>query len=1588
MVIGHNVPALKTHLSMRRSDRGLAAAMQRLSTGFRINSAKDDAAGLAIANKLSFQVNGLNRASENATHGISLVQTAEGALNEMHNMLQRMRELAVQAANDTYTAEDRSLLDREIAQLIDEIHFIANRTEFNRMRIINGEADRVSSVTKSPNPPAFIPNPPVGEPGHVPAAPPANISIPNPPPGQPGHVPGLPWPQPPASGGHPGPTPEFIVIANPTDPSDPFIGYFQDGIPEFIALDNMDLLTMGLPYSNLHIPGGTPPLFILNPPEGEPGHVAGTPPPFIVTSWNEIPNPNEGAPGHVSGTPVGDLIPNPAFGEPGHRMPVVKPNPGVAFDGTVTDAAAPGHYAGTPPHIIPNPPVGTVGHYNPAEPPATIWIPNPLPTDPLYSSIHDPGAAPSHIIVANPPPGQPGHVPGLLPSQITIPTPVSQFPQLYALFNNPSSHLFGLHLQPDMVMGLNYPLGDPNRVLGGTPPEYIPNPPVGEPGHISGGTPPEYILVWMPDPDGEYTWTLSLNPPAGDPGHVPAKPPSIIPNPPAGNPGHVNNPDDPEYIWRVNPSAGTPWPPGEGPAFITIDVPHYGDPTNDLFFDALRALELRYPAPDFITVPNPPFGEPGHVPAAAPPTIEIPNPPPGAYGHDPGPPPPTLIPNPDPGEPGHVSGAAPPTAIPNPDPGEPGHVSGAAPPTTIPNPPYGDPGHVPGIPPAMITNPNAGDPGHVPGIPPAMITIPNPAAGQPGHVPGIPPTTITITNPPAGQPGHVPAPPPPALIGMANPPPVGHPLSSFHQPAAVPDYIQIPNPPAGQPGHVPGGVPPTEIANPPVGDPGHVPPPEHIICWDEWTIPDEIPNPAPGEPGHVAGTPMGTLVPNPPSGAPGHVTMPVPVVILNPIDPMDPKHVPAPTIIPNPAPGEPSHDPGHIAPANIWIPNPPPGEIGHVPAPADPPDFIWVPNPAPDHPDYGHLHAFFEPDATITVNNPPYGSPGHVLGTPDVMITMDNPPSDHPALGHLHDPGIPPADIANPIYGQPGHVPGTPDATIDNPNPGEPGHVSGGMPPAIIPNPASGEPGHVPGTPIPDFIDNPDPPDLLHDPGDGPPDMITIPNPPPDHPHFGHLNVPSLAYPPPIIQNPPFGQPGHVPGASAIPARGIASLLYMSEQVQPGSLPLTVESPGMPAILTIASTPSWIAPTNGSFRLNGNAFNIQEGDDLQAILNEAMKYAGIDMQKNHTTGEYHMYTRVAGSSQMISFQGNAQILAAMGIQGETHITGTDAVISGPRVNPPVLAQPASLPIKIPSVPLTHAGNLTITVNGVSHSKGFEIGDEWDTDVLPWIEGLSGLSVVGTEIVSDLTGAQQSISIAADDPLLLTHFVSLSAPSTVFGTNEPLQLLNINGVPVPGTNLAVSVNGNQISVRGTGGEDIRFNIQARINPNNPPQIIFGDVGMTPVTGNTLPMDLDFGFREFGPLRLQIGPSHNNAIDIQIPRLNAETLGLVEYVAGQRRNLLLYTTSEGAQLAIGTLDRAINTVSAARARLGAFQNRLESTVRSLDVAAENTESSRSRIKDTDMAYESIKFAQYNVMFQAAQAMLGQANQRPQQLLSLLQ
>ncbi len=136
-VINTNMKSLITQNNLTVNNRTLSSAMEKLSTGKRINSAGDDAAGLAISNKMTAQIRGLNQSVRNANDGISMIQTAEGALTEVTNMLQRMRELAVQSANDTNTSSDRFAMDLEYQQLGREISRIATNTQWNAMNILN-----------------------------------------------------------------------------------------------------------------------------------------------------------------------------------------------------------------------------------------------------------------------------------------------------------------------------------------------------------------------------------------------------------------------------------------------------------------------------------------------------------------------------------------------------------------------------------------------------------------------------------------------------------------------------------------------------------------------------------------------------------------------------------------------------------------------------------------------------------------------------------------------------------------------------------------------------------------------------------------------------------------------------------------------------------------------------------------------------------------------------------------------------------------------------------------------------------------------------------------------------------------------------------------------------------------------------------------------------------------------------------------------------------------------------------------------------------------------------------------------------------
>ena len=138
MVVQHNLSAMNTNRQLGTVTSSLSKSTEKLSSGYKINRAADDAAGLSISEKMRSQIRGLDKSASNAQDGISLIQVAEGALNETHSILQRMNELATQAANDTNTSIDRTAISAEMDQLTSEINRIQSTTQFNTMNLLDG----------------------------------------------------------------------------------------------------------------------------------------------------------------------------------------------------------------------------------------------------------------------------------------------------------------------------------------------------------------------------------------------------------------------------------------------------------------------------------------------------------------------------------------------------------------------------------------------------------------------------------------------------------------------------------------------------------------------------------------------------------------------------------------------------------------------------------------------------------------------------------------------------------------------------------------------------------------------------------------------------------------------------------------------------------------------------------------------------------------------------------------------------------------------------------------------------------------------------------------------------------------------------------------------------------------------------------------------------------------------------------------------------------------------------------------------------------------------------------------------------------
>ncbi|HQQ50424.1 MAG TPA: flagellin, partial [Spirochaetota bacterium] len=143
MIINHNISAIFAHRTLKFHDWAITKDMEKLSSGMRINKAGDDASGLAVSEKMRSQIQGLRQAERNTEDGMSMIQTAEGYLQEVHDILQRVRVLAVQSANGIYTPEDRQQIQVEVSELVDEIDRIASQAEFNKMKLLTGAFARL-----------------------------------------------------------------------------------------------------------------------------------------------------------------------------------------------------------------------------------------------------------------------------------------------------------------------------------------------------------------------------------------------------------------------------------------------------------------------------------------------------------------------------------------------------------------------------------------------------------------------------------------------------------------------------------------------------------------------------------------------------------------------------------------------------------------------------------------------------------------------------------------------------------------------------------------------------------------------------------------------------------------------------------------------------------------------------------------------------------------------------------------------------------------------------------------------------------------------------------------------------------------------------------------------------------------------------------------------------------------------------------------------------------------------------------------------------------------------------------------------------
>jgi flagellin len=257
------------------------------------------------------------------------------------------------------------------------------------------------------------------------------------------------------------------------------------------------------------------------------------------------------------------------------------------------------------------------------------------------------------------------------------------------------------------------------------------------------------------------------------------------------------------------------------------------------------------------------------------------------------------------------------------------------------------------------------------------------------------------------------------------------------------------------------------------------------------------------------------------------------------------------------------------------------------------------------------------------------------------------------------------------------------------------------------------------------------------------------------------------------------------------------------------------------------------------------------------------------------------------------------------------------------------------------------------------------------------------------------GSSQVISItSADNPAIETQNTGTDAVLSALEFYNPDGSLNMEF----NSTVGFIAEGNKVSIQSSNGLGIQLGIKVFFNPtvgspsHNDYVYANGKASDVPPYSNGLPTNVPVSMasniEDYGSIILQTGASFNQSTQVGIPRMDSEGLGLMEYKAGIRQVILDYSSASSVQNAIDVLDRSLSRVYGARANLGAYQNRLEQTVMNLDSASVYTESSRSRIQDTDMASAMTELTQNNIKYQAGIAILSQANQRPQQVLSLMQ